>query len=156
MGIEIERKFLLRDERWRPSSEGVLYRQGYLSVIAERSVRIRIAGGRAWLTVKGESKGMTRHEFEYEIPRQDAIHMLDHLCLKPLIEKKRYRIEVEGLCWEIDEFFGENAGLMLAEVELDHPDQKISLPGWIGEEVTDDPRYYNVALVKKPFSTWQS
>jgi len=156
MSIEIERKFLLRDERWRSFSRGVLYRQGYLSVAAERSVRIRIVGEQAWLTVKGKSKGMTRHEFEYEIPRRDAIHMLDDLCLKPLIEKKRYRIEMEGLCWEVDEFFGENAGLILAEVELDHPDQEILLPDWIGEEVTDDPRYYNASLVRKPFSTWRS
>ena len=80
--------------------------------------------------------------------------MLDRLCLKPLIEKKRYRIEVAGLCWEVDEFFGVNAGLVLAEVELEHPDQEIPLPAWIGEEVTDDPRYYNASLVKQPFSTW--
>lgn len=154
MGVEIERKFLLRDKCWRPSDGGVLYRQGYLSLDAGRSVRIRIANEQAWLTIKGKNKGRIREEFEYAIPAQDAMYMLDHLCLKPLIEKTRYRIDVNGLCWEIDEFFGENAGLVLAEVELDDPDQEIPLPDWIGEEVTDDPRYYNASLVKHPYTAW--
>ncbi|PJA31933.1 MAG: adenylate cyclase [Zetaproteobacteria bacterium CG_4_9_14_3_um_filter_53_7] len=154
MGSEIERKFLLSHTGSRPSGEGILYRQGYLSVDSERSARVRIAGNQAWLTIKGKSESMTRREFEYPIPLHDAQDLLDHLCLKPLIEKKRYRIDVEGTCWEVDEFLGENSGLILAEVELKHQEQVIVLPDWIGEEVTDDPRYYNAALVNAPYSSW--
>jgi len=154
MGIEIERKFLLRDTSWRSLADGVQYRQGYLSADVERSVRVRIAGEISTLTIKGASKGISREEFEYAIPASDAIYMLDHLCLKPLIEKKRYRIVVDKLCWEVDEFFGENSGLILAEVELNCPEQIIQLPDWVGEEVTDDSRYYNASLVKQPFAYW--
>ncbi|OIO70670.1 MAG: adenylate cyclase [Zetaproteobacteria bacterium CG1_02_53_45] len=154
MGTEIERKFLLSQTSRRPPGEGILYRQGYLSVDPERSARVRIAGDQAWLTIKGKSEGMTRREFEYPIPLHDAKDLLDHLCLKPLIEKKRYHIDVEGTCWEVDEFLGENSGLILAEVELEYPEQSIVLPDWIGEEVTGDPRYYNAALVNTPYASW--
>jgi len=155
--IEIERKFLVRDDRWRRlGGEGCLYRQGYLSTDPARSVRVRIAGDVATLTIKGKARGMVRSEFEYPIPVSEAGEMLDKLCLKPQIEKRRHRIGIEGKCWEIDDFSGENAGLILAEVELDDPGEQIHIPGWIGEEVTDDPRYYNSSLVKKPFFTWRS
>jgi len=154
MSIEIERKFLLRNDAWRTLGQGTTYRQGYLSVEPARSVRVRLAGAQAWLTIKGKSEGISRQEYEYEIPVEDAIHMLDHLCQQPLIEKVRYRIHLDGLCWEVDEFSGANRGLIMAEVELDHPDQAVNLPDWIGEEVTGDPRYYNAAMVANPFTTW--
>jgi len=154
MSIEIERKFLLRNDAWRRLGQGSAYRQGYLSVEPARSVRVRLAGEQAWLTIKGKSEGMSRQEYEYEIPVQDAIHMLDHLCQQPLIEKVRYRIHLDGLCWEVDEFSGANQGLIMAEVELESPDQSVNLPDWIGEEVTGDPRYYNAAMVANPFTNW--
>jgi len=154
MSIEIERKFLLRNDAWRTMGQGTTYRQGYLSVEPARSVRVRLAGAQAWLTIKGKSEGISRQEYEYAIPVEDAIHMLDHLCQQPLIEKVRYRIHLDGLCWEVDEFAGANRGLIMAEVELDHPDQAVNLPDWIGEEVTGDPRYYNAAMVANPFTNW--
>jgi CYTH domain-containing protein len=154
MGTEIERKFLLKGDAWRALARGTAYRQGYLSTVKERTVRVRTVGERGFLTVKGVTTGVRRAEFEYEIPRADADAMLDDLCERPLIEKTRYRIEHGGLVWEVDEFFGENAGLVLAEVELDSESQKIALPGWVGEEVSGDPRYFNANLIKNPYSTW--
>jgi CYTH domain-containing protein len=153
MGKEIERKFLVRQGEW-PKNEGVTYRQGYLSTVKERTVRVRIAGDAAFLTVKGISKGATRAEFEYDIPVSDAEEMLDHLCEQPLIEKRRYEIEHGGLTWEVDEFFGNNEGLVLAEVELESEDQQFERPPWVGEEVTDDPRYFNANLVEHPYRDW--
>jgi len=153
--IEIERKFLVRDDRWRHlGGEGCLYRQGYLSTDPARSVRVRIAGDEAALTIKGKARGMIRSEFEYPVPVSEAREMLDKLCLKPQIEKRRYRIEIDGKCWEIDDFSGENSGLILAEVELDNPGEQIHIPDWIGMEVTDDSRYYNSSLVANPYSVW--
>ena len=155
MGIEIERKYLIATDDWRDLAEGVDYRQGYLSTVKERTVRVRTVGEQGFLTVKGVSLGATRAEFEYEIPVQDAHELLDELCLRPLIEKRRFKLPFAGgLIWEIDEFFGENHGLIVAEVELESEDQSIDLPSWIGEEVTGDPRYFNANLVANPFTAW--
>ena len=154
MGTEIERKFLLSGDSWQAGAEGKLYRQGYLSAAARRNVRVRIIGDQGFLTVKGRASGITRLEFEYEIPLADAESMLDQLCLEPLIEKTRFLVEYAGLTWEIDRFAGVNAGLVVAEVELSDEDQEIELPPWVGREVTDDPRYLNSSLVEKPYTTW--
>jgi len=155
VAIEIERKFLVAHDDWRSgATDGVLYRQGYLSRHANRSVRVRIAGDRAWLTTKGIISDLSRHEFEYAIPVEDAEQMLEKMCIKSLIEKTRYLVFFAGCTWEVDEFSGENAGLVIAEIELDSEDQEVALPAWLGTEVTDDLRYRNVNLVKQPFSTW--
>ena len=153
MGTEIERKFLVRGNEWR-TGEGATFRQGYLSTDHQRTVRVRIADKIALLTVKGETHGTTRAEYEYPIPLQDALEMLEDLCVRPLIEKRRYEVEHGGLMWELDEFFNDNDGLILAEVELASEDQEIAIPPWIGREVTGDPRYYNSNLVQSPYSTW--
>lgn len=154
MGLEIERKFLVRDEEWRSLGQGVLLRQGYLSSAPERVVRVRVEGDSAMLTIKGKSRGATRSEWEYPIPLGDARAFLDGLCERPIIEKKRYRIPHAGMVWEVDEFFGENAGLVVAEIELESEDQAFSKPEWVGEEVTHDARYFNANLLKHPYSTW--
>lgn len=154
MGTETERKFLVRSSAWKEGASGTLYRQGYLSTEKARTVRVRIAGDRGYLTIKGAAEGISRPEYEYEIPLADANELLDQLCLRPMIEKTRYRVEHGGLVWEVDEFAGENQGLVVAEVELETPDQLVRLPEWAGEEVTHDPRYLNANLVKSPFSTW--
>ncbi len=117
-------------------------------------MRVRTIGAQGYLTIKGISIGASRTEYEYEIPVDDAHELLDELCLRPLIEKRRHRVPFGGLIWEIDEFFGENHGLIVAEVELTSEDQDVELPPWIGEEVTGDPRYFNSSLVERPFSTW--
>jgi CYTH domain-containing protein len=155
MGKEIERKYLIKSDAWRESAKGTVYRQGYLSTVKERTVRVRTIDDKGYLTIKGISVGATRAEYEYEIPAKDANDMLDELCEKPIIEKKRYVVQHEDLTWEIDEFDGENRGLIVAEVELATEDQKIPLPDWIGEEVTGDARYFNSNLVKHPYSKWQ-
>lgn len=155
MPLEIERKFLVDPARWTAPGTGTHYRQGYLSTDPERSVRVRLADDVAWLTIKGGRVGMTREEFEYAIPVADASAMLDRLCQPPLIEKTRYRVEVAGLTWEVDVFEGDNAGLLLAEVELADEHQDLVLPDWAGREVTDDPRYYNASLARQPFTSWQ-
>ena len=154
MAIEIERKFLIQNDDWRNLALGTVYRQGYLATGAARTVRVRIAGNSAYLTIKSASVGISRAEFEYEIPIADAAQMLDTLCDRPLIEKTRYKILHQGVLWEVDEFDGENRGLILAEVELTDPNQPLVLPDWIGQEVSDDPRYFNSNLVKHPFQSW--
>ena len=154
MAKEIERKFLVTGEDWREDNRGILYRQGYLSTERNCSIRVRAGAGKGYLTIKGETHGVIRDEFEYEIPIKDANELLDKFCNRPLIEKRRYEIEFGELTWEVDEFGSENTGLILAEVELTSEDQKIEFPGWIGKEVTGDARYYNVNLVKNPFSKW--
>lgn len=154
MGIEIERKFLVRDDRWKAMGAGVAIQQGYLSSHAERIVRVRIEGASAVLTIKGRMVGAARGEWEYPIPIEDARTFLADLCEKPLIEKIRYRILYDGMVWEVDEFSGENAGLVVAEIELDAEGQEFSKPVWIGAEVTHDPRYANASLLHNPFSNW--
>jgi adenylate cyclase len=153
MGLEIERKFLVRDDSWR-TVEGTPYRQGYLNSDLYRVVRVRTMGETAVLTVKGLNSGAVRREFEYAIPLVDANAMLDELCERPLIEKTRHKIELAGHIWEVDEFFGENEGLVVAEIELDAVDEDFEKPDWLGEEVTDDPRYFNSNLVLRPYTTW--
>jgi CYTH domain-containing protein len=154
MPTEIERKFLVNGTAWKRGATGKLYRQGYLVAEKERTVRVRVVGEVGFLTIKGPSKGIARAEYEYRIPAREAAEMLDTLCLQPLIEKYRYRIEHAGLVWEVDEFLGENQGLILAEVELADEEQRISLPDWAGEDVSHDPRYYNANLARHPFSKW--
>lgn len=154
MAVEIERKFLIKNDSWRQLSKGKTYRQGYLSSDKERTVRVRTAGDKGYLTIKGITIGATRVEYEYEIPLGDAISMLDELCIYPLIEKTRYEIRSDGLVWEVDEFEGANQGLIIAEVELETEDQVFTAPDWVGEQVTGDPRYYNVNLIENPFTTW--
>jgi len=153
MGTEIERKFLVTEGPWRDADAGT-YRQGYLSTVKERTVRVRTIDDRGYLTVKGVTVGATRREFEYEIPLEDANELLDKLCERPLIEKKRYKLDHAGLIWEVDVFFGENDGLIIAEVELQHQAQVFEKPAWVGEEVTSDQRYYNANLINNPFNTW--
>lgn len=153
MGIEIERKFLVSGDAWRELATPVYFCQGYLNSDKQRTVRVRVAGDAAWLTIKGLSSGATRAEFEYPITLSDANQMLP-LCEQPLIEKNRSRIPVGDLVWEVDEFLGANEGLIVAEVELEAEDQAIDLPAWIAEEVTGDQKYFNSSLVAKPFSEW--
>jgi adenylate cyclase len=156
MAVEIERKFLVRDGSWRTATDaGIAIRQGYLSTDPGRVVRVRLAGDRGALTVKGPTNAATRLEFEYAIPAADAGRMLDDLCVPPLLEKTRYRIRCGRHVWEIDEFFGDNAGLVVAEIELTDAGEAFERPGWVGDEVTGDPRYFNSNLVAAPFSTWR-
>jgi CYTH domain-containing protein len=155
MGIEIERKFLLTGNSWKQLSEGSAYRQGYLNSVKERTVRVRTIDDKGFLTIKGISVGATRVEYEYEIPFGDAETLLDDLCERPLIEKTRYKISYGGCIWEVDEFFGENEGLIVAEIELESEDQSFDKPEWVGEEVTGDPRYFNSNLIKEPYSRWK-
>ncbi|NJL45387.1 MAG: CYTH domain-containing protein [Leptolyngbyaceae cyanobacterium SM2_3_12] len=154
MGQEIERKFLVIGEDWRAQATGLLYCQGYIPTQGTATVRIRLAGEQGYITLKGPAVGLVRPEFEYPIPKADAQAMLEILCQPPLVQKYRYRLPLGNVVWEIDEFLGENRGLVMAEVELKSPDQAITLPPWIGAEVSDDPRYYNSSLARNPFSLW--
>jgi CYTH domain-containing protein len=152
MAKEIERKFLVKNGAWR-QEKGTKYRQGYLNSAKERIVRVRTINNKCYLTIKGITVGASRMEFEYEIPRKDADGLLD-ICEKPLIEKIRYKVKEGGFIWEIDEFFGENQGLIVAEVELESEDQNFPKPDWVGEEVTGDPRYFNSNLIQNPYTKW--
>jgi adenylate cyclase len=154
MGVEIERKFLLTGDGWRALGTPVLLRQGYLSSDPDRTVRVRIEGEQGTLTIKGRSVGATRGEWEYPIPLDEAGDLLDRLCQQPLIEKYRRRIDFAGNVWEVDEFLGANAGLVVAEIELASEAQAFDKPDWIGAEVTDDKRYFNSSLIRHPFSGW--
>ncbi|MBA4255172.1 MAG: adenylate cyclase [Polaromonas sp.] len=152
MAIEIERKFLVRNDHWR-GTPGVRYTQGYLNRDVARTVRVRVAGGQGWLTIKGRSEGATRQEFEYPIPLADAQALLA-LCDGPLIDKTRHTLTHGGMVWEVDEFHGDNDGLVVAEIELSSPDQAFERPDWLGEDVTHDTRYFNSALATRPYRTW--
>ncbi|MBF0613737.1 MAG: CYTH domain-containing protein [Magnetococcales bacterium] len=154
MGTEIERRFLVKNDGWRGLAEGVDFQQGFLSTVKERVVRVRIAGDKATLTIKGVSEGFSRLEFEYAIPKEEALIILNQVCERPWIEKTRHRIPVGQLVWEVDEFRGANQGLIMAEVELTDERQQIELPSWIGREVSTDPRFFNANLVHAPFSVW--
>lgn len=154
MPKEIERKFLVRGDGWRSGAAGLPIRQGYLCTDVERNIRVRTRGEHGYLTIKGAMRGLAREEFEYAIPRDDANAMLDGLCQRPLIEKTRYVRDHGGCIWEIDVFEGENAGLIIAEVELQDEDQDIALPAWVGAEVSNDTRYFNVNLFRHPFTRW--
>ena len=153
MGTEIERKFLTTSDGWQRDAIGIPYVQGYISRGTGRTVRIRIAGDKAFLTIKGAVSGISRAEFEYPIPLDDARELL-RLCEGPIIKKKRFHIPFQGHLWEVDLFEGENSGLIVAEVELSHSDENVSLPPWVGREVTGDPRYYNSNLTVHPFCKW--
>lgn len=153
MAVEIERKFLVMGEAWR-DAPAVYYSQGYLNREKDRTVRVRIAGDEAFLTVKGVSTGAARAEFEYSIPLWDARDLLA-LCEQPLIEKYRRKILYEGFIWEVDEFLGENQGLVIAEIELPAEDTPFTKPDWVGEEVTHDSRYFNSALAVSPWCDWR-
>jgi adenylate cyclase len=155
MAIEIERKFLLINDDWRTqAAKPVRYRQGYLVGSEKASVRVRIQGDKAFLNIKSATLGIYRQEYEYPIPMDEAEKMLDDLCEKPLIEKNRYFIKQNQHTWEIDEFFGENQGLIVAEIELASETEAFNKPSWLGQEVSDDRRYYNVCLVKHPYKDW--
>ena len=155
MGVEIERKFLLANEGWRGQGHPTLMRQGYLVADPVRTVRVRIEGERAVITIKGKTTGASRGEWEYEIPVPDATELLDGLCEQPQVEKIRHRIDHAGHTWEVDEFLGLNAGLVVAEIELGAEDEAFEKPDWIGAEVTGDKRYYNSSLIRMPYSQWQ-
>ena len=154
MATEIERKFLPANDDWRGLGSGLPYCQGYLCAGNGQTVRVRTVADAGYLTVKGMTCGIARSEYEYQIPHTDALEMLETLCLKPLIVKIRYRIPEGGFVWEVDEFLNENAGLIVAEIELQDPEQDFFKPSWIGKEVTNDPRYRNSSLTNYPYSLW--
>lgn len=157
MGTETERKFLVISDEWRENAQGVTYRQAYLARDKERTVRVRVAGDEGFITVKGKTleDGLTKPEYEYPIPKKDAEELLE-MCLPGLVEKTRYKIRHEdGHLWEVDVFEGDNEGLIVAEVELSSAAEKFVKPAWVGKEITDDKRYTNASLSKKPYKTWQ-
>jgi len=157
LAIEIERKFLLRDDSWKQQASRQLHiRQGYLIGAKQASVRVRIENQSANLNIKGMTLGVQRQEFEYPIPLADANELLTTLCDLPLIEKIRYLVPFDGSHWEIDEFTGDNTGLVVAEIELEHEDAPFTHPPWLGIEVSDDPRYYNTCLAKHPYKEWKA
>ncbi len=161
MGIEIERKFLVTGDGWRAAAHAVIpMAQGYINDIAamdsgaqKASVRVRIQGEAAYLNIKSRELGRTRQEFEYPVPVSEARELLA-LCVGGLIDKRRHLVQHGGLLWEVDEFLGDNAGLVVAEVELESADQVFDKPDWAGAEVTDELRYYNLALASKPYNQW--
>ena len=155
MAKEIERKYLVKNNDWQKLAQGVFYCQGYIPTTGKQTVRVRIVGEQGYLTLKGENIGQTRSEFEYPIPLADAQEMLATLCDLPLIEKMRYKIPQGDLVWEVDQFLGDNTGLIIAEVELTDENQEIDLPEWIDCQVSD-PKYYNANLAKYPYSQWKN
>ena len=155
MAIEIERKFLVRDDSWRAQADaGLFYSQGYLSTDPQRCVRVRIAGQRAWLNIKSAVSTLRRLEYEYEIPPGDARELLHSACVQPAVEKTRYRVAHQGHVWELDVFAGANTGLVVAELELADEREPFARPAWLGREVSDDPRYYNMNLAQMPYTQW--
>lgn len=155
MAQEIERKFLVCNNNWRDLAQPSLLRQAYISDQDGRVVRVRIEGISAWLTIKSKTQGISRGEWEYPIPLADAEQLLKEVCLQPVLEKYRYRIPLAGLIWEVDEFLGVNAPLIVAEVELNSEQQSFSKPDWLGAEVSHDRRYANAALISHPYSSWE-
>ena len=160
MATEIERKFKLCSDAWKQLvCDSITMRQGYLQSGLRpdqaSSVRVRIANGKATLNIKSAEMSVHRTEYEYDIPLDEAEHMLDSLCEQPIIEKTRYLVPFAGHTWEIDIFEGDNSGLEIAEVEVKNIEETVKLPDWIGEEVSDDPRYYNIYLLKQPFKYWK-
>src|ERR1700730_18689252 len=154
MPSEIERKFLIKPTAWKPATRGIEYRQGYLSSVKARVVRVRIAGEKAFLAIKGATQKLSRLEFEYPIPMAHAATMLGQLCERPLIEKTRYQQIVGSHTWEIDVFHGDNHGLIVAEVEVSSETEAFERPSWVAEEVSGDPRYFNDNLIMNPFKAW--
>ncbi len=155
MGIEIEHKFLLRNSHWRQQVErSTRMRQGYLTSDARCSVRVRVANSQGFLNLKSGTVGIQRSEYEYPIPLAEAEEILDTLCEKPLLEKTRHFLHFDEHLWEIDEFEGKNAGLIVAELELRRPDESFARPDWLGAEVSHDLRYYNSQLTRHPYQDW--
>ena len=154
MAKEIERKYLVNLATWVPQNAGTHFKQGYLNAQKERVVRVRIEGAKAKLTIKGITTGVTRAEFEYLIPVEDAAILLDNLCEQPLIDKHRHKEVHGGKTWEIDVFHGDNQGLVVAEIELTSEAEAFERPSWAGDEVSSDPRYFNSNLLKNPFKSW--
>jgi adenylate cyclase len=155
MAKEIERKFLVNGPAYREGAEAVHYHQGYIPTLNGTTVRVRIAGEKAMITLKGRAVGFSRDEYEYAIPVADAEEMLARLCVPPTIEKVRYTLPWgHGRHWEVDEFMGDNAGLTVAEIEVGSEDEAFERPAWLGREVTGDPKYYNSALCRRPYSQW--
>jgi adenylate cyclase len=154
MALEIERKYLVDLEKLGTLENGIRIKQAYLSTNKEAVVRVRVKNDKAYLTIKGSNIGVTRLEFEYEIPLTEANEMLDKLCQKPVIDKTRYLIDYENHTWELDIFYGDNEGLVVVEVELSSEDETIILPSWVKEEVSCDARYYNSNLMKNPYKNW--
>lgn len=156
MATEIERKFLLKNDSWKHNADqGTEYSQGYLVGSKHASVRVRVQGEKAFINIKSATIDITRQEFEYEIPLADANELLTSLCEQPLISKTRYHVQHANHVWEIDVFKGENDGLVVAEIELNHADELFEKPDWVGQEVSDDKRYYNVCLVNHPYKDWR-
>lgn len=157
MGWEIERKFLVRGEQWRAlvhDSRRLI--QGYLLLEKRSSIRVRVAGEQAWLNIKGATLGVRRREYDYPIPLADAREMLAELCQGASIEKIRHQVAVGQHLWEIDEFLGANSGLVVAEIELDDPDEDFEYPPWLGREVSGEPQFYNVRLAEYPYGAWSA
>lgn len=154
MPKEIERKFLVVSDEYKSSSRKY-YKQGYLSVEPDKTVRVRVVGDKGFLTVKGRNNGISRAEYEYEIPAADANDMLDNLMKTGVIEKWRYVCVIDGKKWEVDEFLGDNAGLVVAEIELQSEDEPFTKPAWAGDEVSGDARYYNSSLSQNPYKNWR-
>lgn len=153
--MEIERKFLTRSDGWRSEDNRTFIRQGYLRADAGGSIRIRIVDDGAVLTLKGATSGISRTEMEYSIPRADADHLLSELCVGQTIEKWRTCIEHAGHTWEVDEFLGDNQGLIVAEIELKREEEVFELPSWVGSEVSGDPRFFNASLALHPYLEWK-
>ena len=154
MGVEIERKFLVADTAFLAGLAGERLQQGYIATTERATVRVRIGGEHAWLTLKGRSEGISRREFEYEIPPAHAAACIAELCSGPVIDKTRYRVPHGAHVWEVDVFHGDNDGLVIAEIELDRDDEVFECPPWLGAEVSGDPRYYNASLAKRPYRSW--
>jgi CYTH domain-containing protein len=153
MAREIERKFLVKNDDYKKQAQGTLYMQGYLNSAVERVVRVRTVNDKGFITIKGRTTGISRLEFEYEVPFKDVADMLE-ICEKPIIEKHRYKVDYKGYTWEIDEFHGANQDLTVAEIELPSEEAVFEKPSWVGREVSGDPRYFNSNLINHPYSEW--
>lgn len=154
MAIEIERKFLVINTQYKINAVSAVFKQGYLSIDSDKTVRVRSSGEKGFLTIKGRTRNCSREEFEYEIPVHEAEEMLENLCIKPIIEKRRYFLSHEGCDWIVDEFSGLNEGLVVAEIELEDENQDFKKPEWLGNEISSDPRYFNSNLVLNPYKSW--
>ncbi|MGM0598239.1 MAG: CYTH domain-containing protein [Candidatus Rifleibacteriota bacterium] len=155
MANEIERKFLVVNQDYKNQADGVYCRQGYICAEKEKTIRVRIIGADAYLTLKGPARNITRKEFEYSIPIHDAEELFTNFCQYSLIEKNRYTLNYEGKEWVVDEYFGDNKGLVIAEIELEQEEETFMLPLWAGKEVTNEPRYLNANLARVPFKSWK-
>lgn len=155
MAVEIERKYLVINDKWKSSVESeAVMKQAYLATVENASIRVRVAKGKAYLNIKSSTQGIRRSEYEYEIPVQDGEEMLLNLTAGSVIDKVRYKVRCGEHIWDLDVFHGENAGLVVAEVELNTEDEVFEIPVWAGEEVSGDPKYYNASLVKHPYCDW--